>query len=103
MLGMGKLDLVDLAAELLDRPQRRLEHRAHAGLDPVVGESGRDPEAQARRGPRGCGSSTPASMPTEVESQGSRPCRAWISSAASVTSRVSGPHWSSEEAKAIIP
>ena len=49
------------------------------------------------------GASTPPSIPTEVESQGSRPCIAASSSAASVTSRVSGPHWSSEEAKAIIP
>ena len=49
------------------------------------------------------GSVTPSGMPIEVESQGSRPWR-WLSRiAASVTSRVSGPHWSSEEAKAIIP
>ena len=49
------------------------------------------------------GSSTPPSIPTEVESQGSRPSTACSISAASVTSLVSGPHWSSEEAKAIIP
>ena len=49
------------------------------------------------------GATIPPSIPTEVESQGSRPCSAASSSAASVTSRVSGPHWSSEEAKAIIP
>jgi hypothetical protein len=49
------------------------------------------------------GSSTPPGMPSEVESQGSRPWRWLKSSAASVTSRVSGPHWSSEEANAIIP
>ena len=73
------------------------------GLDRVVGQLGGDAEAQARRGPRGWARSTPPSIPTEVESQGSRPCSAASSSAASVTSRVSGPHWSSEEAKAIIP
>jgi hypothetical protein len=49
------------------------------------------------------GSSTPASMPTQVESQGSGPAIARSRSAASVTSRVSGPHWSSEDANAIIP
>ncbi len=49
------------------------------------------------------GGSTPPSIPTEVESQGSRPCSAPSSNAASVTFLVSGPHWSSEEAKAIIP
>ena len=39
----------------------------------------------------------------EVESRGSSPTIAPSSSAASVTSRVNGPAWSSEEAKAIIP
>ena len=45
----------------------------------------------------GCGS------PIEVASRGSRPAMWDSSSAASVTSRVSGPAWSSEEANAIIP
>ena len=49
------------------------------------------------------GSSIPPSIPTEVESSGSLPYITPSSSAASVTSRVNGPHWSSEEAKAIIP
>ena len=49
------------------------------------------------------GSSTPPSIPIEVESHGSRPSTACRTSAASVTSLVRGPHWSSEEAKAIIP
>ena len=49
------------------------------------------------------GSGIPPGTPSEVESQGSLPWR-WLNRiAASVTSRVSGPHWSSEEAKAIIP
>ena len=38
-----------------------------------------------------------------VASHGSRPIMWRSSSAASVTSRVSGPAWSSDEAKAIIP
>jgi hypothetical protein len=41
--------------------------------------------------------------PSEVESHGSCPTIAPSSSAASATSRVNGPAWSSEEAKAIIP
>jgi hypothetical protein len=45
----------------------------------------------------------PPGYSSEVESQASRPTRAPAISAASATSRVSGPHWSSEEAKAIIP
>ena len=49
------------------------------------------------------GSSIPPAIPTEVESRGSLPCITARRSAASVTSRVSGPHWSSEEAKAIMP
>ena len=60
------------------------------------------PKLRPRRSSR-LGSSIPPSMPIEVESQWSRPSIAWRSSAASVTFRVSGPHWSSEEAKAIIP
>ena len=40
---------------------------------------------------------------SEVESHGSWPTIAPNSSAQSVTSRVSGPAWSSEEANAIIP
>ena len=40
---------------------------------------------------------------SEVESHGSSPTIEANSSAASVTSRVNGPAWSSEDAKAIIP
>src|SRR3954453_13797150 len=40
---------------------------------------------------------------SDVESHLSRPIIWRESSAASVTSRVSGPHWSSDEANAIIP
>ena len=49
------------------------------------------------------GNAIPSGSPSEVESFGSRPTMAPSSSAASVTSRVNGPAWSSEEANAIIP
>ena len=49
------------------------------------------------------GRRTSSGMPVEVESHGSRPTMWRSSSAASVTSRVSGPAWSSDEANAIIP
>ena len=49
------------------------------------------------------GSAIGSGRPSEVESRGSWPTIAPSSSAASVTSRVNGPAWSSEEAKAIIP
>ena len=49
------------------------------------------------------GNRTPPSIPTEVESRRSRPSIAPSSRAASVTSRVSGPAWSSDDAKATIP
>ena len=88
VLGVGQLDLLELAAELLD--QRRASARRRlgdAGLDPlgVVGEVAGDAEPQARRGRSREGSSTPPSIPTEVESRGSRPCIAASSSAASAT------------------
>ena len=63
MLGVRQRDLGDLAAELLDQRQRRLEDLAHAGVDRVVGELARDAEAQARRGPRGWAASTPGLDP----------------------------------------
>ena len=46
---------------------------------------------------------TGSGRPRLVLSQGSGPTIADSSSAASVTSRVNGPAWSSEDAKAIIP
>ena len=49
------------------------------------------------------GSSIGSGRPVEVESHPSAPTMWRNSSAASVTSRVSGPAWSSDEAKAIIP
>jgi hypothetical protein len=49
------------------------------------------------------GALTGSGRPSEVESQGSAPAIAPSSSAASVTSRVNGPAWSSEDANAIIP
>ena len=63
-----------------------------------TGTPKRSPERSSR-----LGGTIPPSIPTEVESIGSRPSSAASIRAASVTSRVSGPHWSSEEAKAIIP
>ena len=103
MLGVRQRHLGDLAAELLDPLRACLEDGAHAGVDRRRAESSAGtPKRSPFRSSR-LGASTPPSIPTEVESQGSRPCIAASSSAASVTSRVSGPHWSSEEAKAIIP
>ena len=49
------------------------------------------------------GRPTGSGKASEVESHGSSPTIAPNSSAESVTSRVNGPAWSSEEAKAIIP
>ena len=50
MLGMGKLDLDDLAAELGDRAQRGLEGFGDRGLDAlgVVREVARDADPQPR-------------------------------------------------------
>ena len=100
-----QLGLGDLAAELLDQRQRPLEDLAHAGLDPLrlAASSFGHAEAQAlevlaARAAR-C---RPRSRPRSSR-RGRGPRSAASSSAASVTSRVSGPHWSSEEAKAIIP
>ena len=49
------------------------------------------------------GSVTGSGRPSDVESHGSLPAIAPSSSAASVVSRVNGPAWSSDEAKAIMP
>jgi hypothetical protein len=49
------------------------------------------------------GSAIGSGNASEVASHSSWPTMCLSSSAASVTSRVSGPAWSSEEAKAIIP
>ncbi len=49
------------------------------------------------------GARTGSGRPSDVESHGSCPTIAPSSSAASVTSRVNGPAWSSDEANAIIP
>ena len=49
------------------------------------------------------GSATSSGNSSEVESHGSLPTMWLKSSAASVTSRVSGPAWSSDDANAIIP
>ena len=75
--------------------------RTPGSIAPSASSAGTAKRRPFRSSPRGA--RIPPSIPTEVESQGSPPCIAASSSAASVTSRVSGPHWSSEEAKAIIP
>jgi hypothetical protein len=49
------------------------------------------------------GALTGSGSPSDVLSHRSAPAIAPSSSAASVTSRVNGPAWSSEEANAIIP
>ena len=84
---------------------RAVEHLGHARLDALgrARKLGRHAEAQARAGRCGDGSAISPGRPSAVESQGSLPTSCPISSAASVTSRVSGPHWSSEDAKAIMP
>ena len=96
---------LDARAELRGELERRLEGRAHAGLDaasPV--SSARHADAAPRRDPSRAGSSIAPGSSTEVESQRvAPPTMCESSSAASVTSRVSGPAWSSDEAKAIIP
>ncbi len=46
---------------------------------------------------------TSSGRPSDVESQGSCPVICASSSAESATVRVSGPHWSSEDANATIP
>ena len=99
-----QLSLGDLTAELLDQGDGALEDLLDARLDPLGlrGELLGDAEAEALE-VLPLGSSIPPSIPIEVESQGSRPSTAPRTSAASVTSLVRGPHWSSEEAKAIIP
>ena len=104
MRGVGQLALVDLAPQLADRLERPLERLRHSGLD-ALGVRRESPGARRSGVPEASreGESTLPSIPTEVESQRSRPSVARRSSAASVTSRVSGPHSSREEAKAIIP
>ena len=104
MLGVRQLDLVELAAEALDRRQRALEDLGDAGLDAlgVVGEVARDAEAQAASG-RCARQLHPALDPDRGRVVAVAALHRRSSSAASVTVRVSGPHWSSEEAKATIP
>ncbi len=46
---------------------------------------------------------TGSGSPSDVESHGSCPTSCASSSAASVTVRVSGPHWSSDDANATMP
>ena len=103
--GVRKLDVDDLAALRLDQAERRAKELGDVGLDALglVGEVAWRRRTGCPGGRRPMGSSTPPGMPVEVESRRSRPSSSRRRSAASVTSRVSGPHWSSDEAKAIIP
>ena len=87
-------------------PSIRFRVASKTSLTPASKESRASSEGTPKRRPERSsrlGARMPPAIPTEVESHSSRPCSAASSSAASVTSRVSGPHWSSEEAKAIIP
>ena len=102
MPGVRQLDLLDAAAELLDLLERARAPLGHARLDPLLLDAP-DAEAQAVEALGARQRRSPSGMPSEVESHGSRPSMWRSRSAASVTSRVSGPHWSSDEAKAIIP
>ena len=72
--------------------------RPSASLVSSSGTPSRIPRRCSARGRR-----TASGKATDVLSQWSFPTIAENRSAASVTSRVSGPAWSSEEAKAIIP
>ena len=67
----------------------------------AVSSSGTPRRMPSRRSAAGV--SIVPGKPIEVESRASWPTMWRSSSAASVTSRVSGPAWSSDEAKAIIP
>ena len=76
----------------------------HARLDALAASSSvGHAEADAVEALGASAARTASGSPTEVASHASRPAMWPKSSAASVTSRVSGPAWSSDEAKAIIP
>ena len=90
-----------LAAELLDLASVALTLSATPGSRPGSSIPQTPKRRPSRRSALGRGISP--GMPREVESQGSFPWRWRSRIAASVTSRVSGPHWSSDEANAIIP
>ena len=82
---------------------RLVEGGQHAGLDALAGELAGHAEPDAAQVGRRSAAPIGSGNASEVESHGSSPTIAANSSAASVTSRVNGPAWSSEEAKAIIP
>ena len=106
MLGVRQLDLVDLATQVLDHRQGSLEDLRDAALHAlgVVGEVAGDAEAQPLAGRVRVGQLHPALDPHRGRVVPVTPLhQPPSSSAASVTVRVSGPHWSSEEAKATIP
>ena len=102
MRGVRQLDLLDGRAQLLRERHGPPALLRHARVEALLLEP---PHAHAHAvqalGRRA--GVTPSGCSSEVESHGSRPTSAAVSSAASATLRVSGPHWSSEEAKAIMP
>ena len=101
----GSLDVHDLAAEALDQLQRLVEGAPDALLDALGAraELRRHAEAQALQ----VGAARRAHVLGQTRAKWSRRGRARrgavSSSAASVTVRVSGPHWSSDDANATIP
>ena len=102
MAGVGSSTSLTLPPSSSIAVERRLRTTAATpGLEALLLEPP-GAEAQAVE-PLGAGQRDLLGRPSEVESQGSWPSSARSIRAASVTSRVSGPHWSSDEAKAIIP
>ena len=102
VLGVRQVDLVDRPPSSSIRASVASNTSRHARLDALAGELRRHAEAQAVQ-PLGGGQLDRLGQPDEVESHASAPTMWRSSRAASVTSRVSGPAWSSDEAKAIMP
>ena len=104
--GMRKPDLHDLAAELA---RSRSRVRSKTSATPGSTPSASEPSSRGHAEPQALqvGAARQARPPPAARARSSRrgrwPTRWRSSSAASVTSRVSGPHWSSDEANATIP
>ena len=94
---------LDRRAERAGHVERLVEGREHAGLDALAGELLRDAEADALQVGRGRQPDRLGQADARAVARVGADHRADSSSAVSVTSRVNGPAWSSEEAKAIIP
>ena len=75
--------------------------RTPGSMPSPVSSSGTPSRIPSRRS--AVGIRTGSGSPSDVASQWSLPTRCENSSAESATVRVSVPHWSSEEAKAIMP